>query len=320
MTLNRKASLLFIAAFSLYIGLSLALGYALPEGTGYTGTLIANALVVSIPAFLIPAIVFRRRNGFELFAAPPPPHALIAIALGVGCMLLNLALVSLTSALTYGLEIRSTALDVRESLKGSNFFVMLICVALIPALSEEYLMRGALLEAWRRCSPVWAAVFTALFFALLHLSPSNFIVYFAMGMLFAAVYNITRNVWMTVVIHFMNNFFSVLLAMRYLGNDGGAASAAAAQAMEYTRADYFASFVNMAIIAAAVIAPMLFLLKISCRKRSMGMYALTEGAAESSVGASALLTEPLLWVTAAVLLLLNLLFGLIEFGVITLAE
>ena len=54
MTLNKRASLLFLVALALYIGIS----FFLPtEGISYGASLALSAFAVSIPAFLIPAVV-----------------------------------------------------------------------------------------------------------------------------------------------------------------------------------------------------------------------------------------------------------------------
>ena len=332
MALNRKASILFIICFGLFLTLSLAVGTVLamaPES--YTAELWASALLVSVPAFLIPALIFRRKNGFEKYRAPRATHILMALVLGIGCLFLNVALVCFTSALTYGIEIESNALDVMESLGGSDIVTMILCVAIIPAICEEFIMRGALLESWRRYSPFWAAFLTSLLFALLHLAPSNIIVYFAMGMLFAVVYNITRNVWLTVIIHFANNMLSVLQALNSLN-----AAETAEEIGEMPQADYVSYFYLTLLIAAAIIVPTLFILRSSCRKHGIGMYApakapeaLPEAYGEVSYeaapepdlgGKKALFSDPVLWISLIVLLALNVVFGLVEFGVIALPE
>ena len=329
MPLNRKASILFLICFGLYLTLSLAVGTVLAiASAGYSAQLWASALLISVPAFLIPALIFRRKNRFERFRAPRFTHILLALVLGVGCLFLNLALVCFTSALTYGIEIESNALDVMESLGGSDVITMILCVAIVPALCEEFIMRGALLESWRRYSPVWASVLTALLFALLHLAPSNIIVYFAMGMLFAVVYNITRNVWLTVIIHFANNMLSVLQALNSLN-----AAETAEDIGELPQADYISYFYISILIAAAIIVPTLFILRNSCRKRGIGAYApvpepaepaddiLNSAEAEPEVyNRRKLLSDPVLWISLAILISLNVLSGLVEFGVIALPE
>lgn len=364
MTLNRRASLLFLVALALYIGIS----FFLPtEGISYGASLALSAFAVSIPAFLIPAVVFRRKNRFPLYHCPRFSHILICLALGVGCIFLNIALVNLQEAITFGVEINSTAVDVGEGLASASVPLMILTVAVIPAICEEFIMRGALLETWRRTSFIGAALLTSLLFGLLHASPSNILVYFAMGMLFAVVYNITRNVWTTVIIHFVNNMMSVVMLAVY--GAGDEAAEAAEEIGEITRGTYVSEFISFIFIAAIIIIPMITLLKNSCRSRSIGMYAdklsqdsaeaLPKGAFdndESSADAQplvavdeerrdilgrpvsellqaeadapqvqepqkkeSLLADPLLWVALIFLIGLNVLAGLIEFGVIDVA-
>ena len=351
MKLNKKASLLFLIALALYFIISVFLPTD-TEKISYGTLLVLNAFAVSIPAFLIPAIVFRRKNGFAVYPAPRVTHILIALMLGIGCMLLNVALVCLDQAITYGMEINSTAVDVKQGLEGASMPLMILTIAVIPAICEEFMMRGALLETWRRTSFIGAAVITSLLFALLHASPSNLIVYFAMGMLFAVVYNITRNVWMTVIIHFVNNLLSVLAAAYAMGNADAAAEAGALleDAADMTRAECVSGFLSYLLFAAIVIVPMIILLKNSCRKHEIGMFAavepdfvpevseafaveaiegegslITDGVTavkapeETERGAGVLLKDPLLWVAIVFLLALNVVAGLIEFGVISAA-
>lgn len=338
MKLDRKAALLFLISFAIYISLSLLVGVLLPENTSYTLQLIFYALGVSIPSFLLPAIFYRSRNDFAPFRVKKASLILLAIPIGIGCMFLNLSLSSLIKGLTYDIEFQSAALDVKQALNGSSIPLMLFTVVLIPAVSEEYLMRGALLETWRRTSPIGAAALTSLLFALLHLAPSYFLIYFAIGILLAIVYLITRNVWVTVTIHLINNLLSVISAFMYLGDDGGAASDAAAAML--TRSQCFAYFAYMSVLAAAILVPMVFVLRNYCRRNGIGAYSgetgsiceqseLAGGEAEllrgeqeqpspAPNGRRGLFAEPLVWVCIVMLVMMNLLFGLVEFGVLDL--
>ncbi len=344
MTLKRKASLLFMVGVLLYVLLSMFV----PSDDGVSKLLWFNVLLVSVPAFLIPSIVFRRHEHFPLFKAPKLTHVLIALALGIGCILLNIAVGMLNSAITYGMEINSTALDVEESVTGADILTLLVTIAIIPAVSEEFFMRGSLLEAWRRTSPVGAMILTSVIFALLHASPSNILIYFAMGMLFAVVYNITRNVWLSVIIHFVNNLLSVLAALAAMNMDPSELAESAAETEALTRWGYVAEFLSFLAIALAVIIPMVILLRNSCRRNKIGLYAeeTSEGIPEEAIfaegdfpamqedeaqavepfepeepkGAGKLLAEPMLWIGIGVLLLLNAAAAAIEFGLIDVAN
>lgn len=333
MKLNKKASLLFLISLILFFALSTLI---LPHIAHTSAEMfLYNALLVSIPALLLPALVYRRVNRFPIFRAPRFTHILLSLVLGFGCLQLNQALYCLNETIFFGIEIDSAA-TTAESLLDMSVLNMVLSLGVIPPLSEEFLMRGALLETWRRYSPIGAAVLTSLLFALMHLAPSAFIVYFGIGLLFAAVYLITRNVWLTVIVHLVNNMASVLTAIS-MKNSAGLSEAADESAEMFgdlfaTRGGTFEMFVIYAALAALFIVPAILGLKSSCEKRRIGMYApsdapvLPEGEAleepeEAYVEASeeakgSMWRDAVLWTTIAVLVILNVIMGLSEFGVI----
>lgn len=337
MSINRKASILFLICVALFLVLST---FFLPLIVRTAEQMyLFSALFVSVPAFLIPAIVFRRKHSFPLFRAPRFTHILLAILCGIGCILLNEALYFLNEAIFFGIEVDSAATSA-ESITGMNTFVMFIALAVIPPISEEFIMRGTMLEAWRRTSPWGAAILTALLFALLHAAPSAFIIYFGMGILFAAVYLITRNVYLTIIIHFVNNIASVLSAaslnsgemLQDMTGELSESAGAASQTLDEltaTRGGCLNAFFNCAIIAAVFIVPAVLLLKYSCKKLGLGMYAPEEPIGSETLPeietgevmhqeTGSLFRDPILWITLGILIVLNIVSGLIEFKVIEL--
>jgi hypothetical protein len=89
-----------------------------------------------------------------------------------------------------------------------NLFVM----ALLPAVAEELFFRGSLQKVLLRLShkPWLAIVVTSVVFALLHGTIFKVLPIFTLGLLLGVVYHITRNLWYTITIHFLNNAFAVL--------------------------------------------------------------------------------------------------------------
>lgn len=331
MSTERKASLLFLISLSLYLGLSTGLSLFAPNAS-YDVLYLLNAFLVSIPAFLIPALIFRRRNDFKRFRAPKFPHIMLCVALGIGCVYLNGALSSLNTAIFYDLDIQSNA-TTSETVMDMNVLNMILTLGIIPPITEEFIMRGSLLESWRRTSPLLAAVLTSLFFALLHMAPSNLVVYFGMGMLFAVVYLITRNVWLTVTMHCVNNLASVFgsMILKFLsdGTTEESRDLASQFLAEYgpglfdSRLFYIGIAFFYAILAAAIIVPLLFALRATFRKARLGMFA---DDAEADVlleeppfkEKPSLFKDPFFWIAFGVMLCLNVVSGLAEFGVISL--
>jgi membrane protease YdiL (CAAX protease family) len=89
-----------------------------------------------------------------------------------------------------------------------NLFIM----ALLPAIAEELFFRGALQKALLRLTnkPWIAILISSAVFALLHGTFFKLLPIFTLGLLLGTVYYLTRNLWYTIAIHFLNNAFAVL--------------------------------------------------------------------------------------------------------------
>lgn len=89
-----------------------------------------------------------------------------------------------------------------------NLFIM----ALLPAIGEELFFRGALQKALLRLSekPWLAIIVSSIVFALLHGTFFKLMPIFTLGIILGVVYHVTRNLWYSILIHFLNNAFAVL--------------------------------------------------------------------------------------------------------------
>lgn len=100
-----------------------------------------------------------------------------------------------------------------ESMTNGNFIVNFISVSIFAPLCEEWLCRGVILRGLigRGVKPLWAIMFSAFFFALIHLNPWQAIPAFAFGCLFGYVYYRTGSLKLTMLMHFVNNTLSLVL-------------------------------------------------------------------------------------------------------------
>ena len=89
-----------------------------------------------------------------------------------------------------------------------NLFIM----ALLPAVSEELFFRGSLQKALLGLSnKPWLAIFiSSVVFGLLHGTFFKLLPIFTLSLILGTVYHVTRNLWYTITIHFLNNAFAVL--------------------------------------------------------------------------------------------------------------
>lgn len=92
--------------------------------------------------------------------------------------------------------------------------LLLLRHALLPAVLEEALFRYLPLSAFPRENPKNAVVYSAVFFAVMHLSFYRIPYAFVAGLLFAALDLMTGSILPSLLLHFANNALSVL-CMKY---------------------------------------------------------------------------------------------------------
>ena len=93
--------------------------------------------------------------------------------------------------------------------------VALICFALVPALAEEALFRGAVLPAFvARFRPSGANLIAAILFGAFHLSIYKMVPATLLGLAIGAVRLRTRSLWPAIAFHVTNNTL-VVLALRH---------------------------------------------------------------------------------------------------------
>lgn len=103
-----------------------------------------------------------------------------------------------------------------------EYFIAIFIIAFFPALFEEMFFRGAVqstLHRWWR-SP-WAAILvTSVLFSLIHFSIYLFLSRALLGIALGWIFYKSRNVWIGILIHFVNNTFA-LTQVFYLKKTGG---------------------------------------------------------------------------------------------------
>ena len=139
-------------------------------------------------------------------------------------------MVLLVFAASFVIEVINSALpEMSEELKaameaavGGNFWLNLLSVAILAPILEEWLCRGLVLRGLVRNgkSPVLAIVVSAAFFAIIHGNMWQAIPAFIIGVLFGYVYYSTGSLKLTILMHFTNNFLSLLMSrMDGIGED-----------------------------------------------------------------------------------------------------
>ena len=92
-----------------------------------------------------------------------------------------------------------------------SLLLNLLSTAVLPAIFEEMIFRGYILQTLRPHGDGIAVVVTAALFGLLHGNILQIPFAFILGLIMGYVCVQTENIWVAVLIHFANNAMSVLL-------------------------------------------------------------------------------------------------------------
>ena len=187
--------------------------------------------LVAYPIAFIPAMMYAagqsRKNmlfdpGYKLSSANFGPFkwwsiALITVVLSFATMIsadlpnyLNMKVTDTVPVLKEFYDMISAAL---EQMTGGPFWSSFLLTAIFAPIFEEWLCRGMVLRGLlTKMKPVWAIVISALFFALIHMNPWQALNAFIIGVVMGYVYYKTGSLWLTMLIHFVNNGFAVICA------------------------------------------------------------------------------------------------------------
>jgi uncharacterized protein len=115
-------------------------------------------------------------------------------------------------------EAYSKQMQVMARMNGvGDYILSILIVALLPAVFEEAIFRGALqnlLSRWIK-APVWAIVITAIIFSAIHGSYDGFVPRFVLGFILGWLFYRTGNIWISIAAHFLNNAIGITMLYFY---------------------------------------------------------------------------------------------------------
>ncbi|MBO4570134.1 MAG: CPBP family intramembrane metalloprotease [Clostridia bacterium] len=156
-----------------------------------------------------------------------------------------------------------------------DLLIYTLLVAVIPAVCEEIMFRGLVLNGLARCGKFFAIIMSAVLFTLMHGSPDQTIHQFILGVVLGFIVYYTGNLLLTIIIHFMNNFIVLVYNFIYnLAKSGGTDSAEATSALNPI------GKVISFIISAAIIVLAVYLIINEIRRIVKTNHKVNNGSAE----------------------------------------
>lgn len=196
-----------------------------PESLSSQGNVFLSLIVLQMLIFLIPGIIYcklrgeptrenLRIRGFGLRKVLFSVFAFFALLSGAALIKLGL----------YALGYYSTSYTLYENFMTATptgfagFVYVMIALAILPAVTEEFVFRGILLQEYRTagCSKSTSLILSSLLFAMLHFNIAQLPVYFFGGVAFGCVMMVTDSLFAAVLVHFLNNAFSLFFETQIL--------------------------------------------------------------------------------------------------------
>ena len=154
-----------------------------------------------------PKAVFNLCN----FKKPSYDVIIISVLFGFGAFIFNMLISSFFNGILGFLGYRGSASYVPIDYGLINFLFDILLVAILPAICEEFMHRGILLQGVKSMGYKKAILFSSLLFGLIHLNVEQFFYAAILGGLLAIITVATKNIWPAIIIHFVNNGIIVYL-------------------------------------------------------------------------------------------------------------
>lgn len=205
----------FFIAF-LYSNTSLNIDFIYEQGLGsWAFSSIATVLFIGLP-FLATYVVLRKKKITGILPLGTTYNTKASICLVVAFLpltLLSTFLINFISLMVQsfmGVDFTSGMEDMSVT-SVKDFLFMTLFVAIIPAILEEIAIRGVLLQPLRRFGDGFAIVVSAVIFSLLHGNMVQIPYTVIAGIYFGYVMVATGSLWPSIILHFLNNFYSVMI-------------------------------------------------------------------------------------------------------------
>ncbi len=175
-------------------------------------TQVEEDLMFDFVTFLciIPLVLWRKRRLEEPIYLEKPKLSviLLTIPLAISLNFFDIFFMELLPLAEEGKELEELFAPYFEA----PLWQSILFIAVFAALNEELLLRGLIYHELRRKTSVMVAVvIQAILFGILHMNLYQFIYTSISGIILGLLYVWTRSIWVAMSLHFVNNFFSLMM-------------------------------------------------------------------------------------------------------------
>lgn len=201
---NRFIFLLVVAG--VIVSISLGFFFTDIELTPIENVLIAQVLLLTVPIILY--FLITKSNIKDTLQLHKTDTINVLLAIGIGFFIQPfLGLINILSQLVFENRIQGAIMPMLEL----PLWMLLLMVAVLPSINEEFVMRGILMTNYKHIPVVRAALINGLCFGLLHMNGNQFTYAFVMGIMLFYLVKITGSIYTSMIVHFIVNGTNMVL-------------------------------------------------------------------------------------------------------------
>lgn len=210
MSNTKKADILFLIMVVIHVAVVAGLIILRNSGNGINmstnQSLIFSQLLILIPVAIYLSLT--KTNPFKLIRFKKIDIATVGMV--VLLTVLIMPLITFINAISM-LFAQNRVMELSTEMAGNSLFINLILMAVLPAISEEFVFRGVLFHTYRKSSVLYGAIISGIIFGLMHMNFNQFSYAFVIGIAFAMILEATGSIYATMIAHFIINGNSVIM-------------------------------------------------------------------------------------------------------------
>jgi len=189
--------------------------------------IIASVFFILVP-FIVAYVILKKKKISGILPMGTTYNAKAATGLTMFClplMIFSTFAINYVSAIIQeilGITF-TTGVDDPKIVGAEGIFISVLSIAVLPAILEEIVVRGIIMQPLRRFGDKFAIVASALIFGIMHGNMVQIPYTMVAGLFFGYLAIATGSLWPSITLHFINNFYSVALLAAYdnIGDTAG---------------------------------------------------------------------------------------------------
>ena len=199
------------------IGIAVTLMLILYVGTAVSirnimiGTVVNQIIILAVPIFMMWYLKMDRKKLFSLKRPSFNKSVIGSLVLFAGIYILMNGITPILASVFE--ESTKHISESFEMIMDYPFIICLLVICVMPAIGEELFFRGMIYGCFRNKFGVNIAIISsAAIFGLYHMSLVKFFTTGLLGLCFAYILEVTGSIYVTMALHFINNFVSLWIS------------------------------------------------------------------------------------------------------------